>query len=804
MIKFYILRQSYRSLLFLLIGIFSQSFLLSQTFSDVAAQFDINFGGNNATFGNGVSFYDFNNDGWDDVTFAPDNDSLHIYKNLEGTLVKMPSPFFISGDVKQILWVDYDNDRLLDLFITLNVGSNRLFKNMGNFIFQDVTQASGLLTSPAITSNYGASFADYNKDGFLDLYVVTYAIGNVQPVLLNKLYRNNGDGTFTDMTICSGTSMPGSTSFQCLWFDVNNNSWPDLYVINDRIFSNYLFINNGDETFIDQTLGTGLELPGQNCMGGTLGDFDNDGFLDLYIPNTSDAIMYSILLRNNGNGTFSDISQQAGVGADGVAWGCVWIDYDNDTWQDLYVTNASLGYTNEITENHFYRNNQGTSFSLMDNENVFEQSEGNFSYCVARGDLNNDGFYDMALSNAAPFVNSILLNSGNENNYIKITLEGTISNSFAIGSYIRVFVDGRMFTQYTLCGENYLGQNSQHHIFGLGDYQFVDSVLVAYPSGHIDRYYQLEANNTYRFKEGETYLINIMPGADIQLCEGESVNISAGEHAAYNWSNGSNEPAITVTEAGIYTLIVTNELGINNQVDINVQVNPLPDIEASVTQPSCNGFIDGIILLNNQTGIPAAEVLWNGIEGDIILSSLSDGFYNYTFTDLNACSSSGIVSVIDPDPLVAILSITDATQPATGIIAADIFGGIPPYTLWLNGTLFDNPATNLNQGDYWVEIRDVNDCLYADSATVGGILGIYLPSALSSNIYPNPVHDVLLIKPSIAYFEFKIYDISGRKVLEGSADQGRIDQVKNLLPGHYILQLVQQNNAVKRFRFVKH
>ena len=87
---------------------------------------------------------------------------------------------------------------------------------------------------------------------------------------------------------------------------------------------------------------------------------------------------------------------------------------------------------------------------------------------------------------------------------------------------------------------------------------------------------------------------------------------------------------------------------------------------------------------------------------------------------------------------------------------------------------------------------------------MGGILGIYLPSALSSNIYPNPVHDVLLIKPSIAYFEFKIYDISGRKVLEGSADQGRIDQVKNLLPGHYILQLVQQNNAVKRFRFVKH
>ena len=205
-----------------------------------------------------------------------------------------------------MLWVDYDNDLDYDLFVTTENMPEILYNNDGNFNCTDVTQFAGLYGLPAVSE--GISFGDLNNDGFLDFFLCRYMeIGDTNDIShINLLFMNNGDGTFTDKTVATEIGNEIAPSFQGVWLDYNKDGWQDIYVINDKPFdANYLYKNNGDGTFTDMADSAGAGLMLNDPMSNTVGDFDNDSDLDIYMSNVGNLSTEGKLLVNNNDGTFN-------------------------------------------------------------------------------------------------------------------------------------------------------------------------------------------------------------------------------------------------------------------------------------------------------------------------------------------------------------------------------------------------------------------------------------------------------------------------------------------------------------------
>ena len=447
--------------------------------------------------GNGISFCDYNNDGWDDITMATrEGYKIHFFKNVNGQFIEdeeINLPNNISQQ-KQVVWVDIDNDGDKDLFVTSNTGGNKLYANSGNTNFVDITLVSGLPTENM--ESYGASWGDYNNDGFLDVFISNRSETDVQP---NYFYRNNGDNTFTDVTAEAGFDNDSHMTFCSAFFDYNNDGWQDIYLSSDKYFNqNFLYHNNGDGTFSDVSAasGTGIFI---DAMTTTIGDFNNDGWFDIYVTNTpTDG---NVLFRNNGDGTFSNLAIFSGTRLNSYAWGAVFLDADNDMDLDIYVSCEFDGSNPAYRSSAFYKNR---------NNNTFENSrssgfEGDAakSYSNAVGDFNNDGFPDIAVSNIN-FENMYLWENQTENtnNWLKVKLTGVQSNRDGIGSRLEISINGNKQYRYTHCGEGYLSQNSNTEVFGLGTNDVVDYVKVTWLSGIVDYVENVNANQLLEITEG--------------------------------------------------------------------------------------------------------------------------------------------------------------------------------------------------------------------------------------------------------------------------------------------------------------
>ncbi|MDX1407105.1 MAG: VCBS repeat-containing protein, partial [Saprospiraceae bacterium] len=288
----------------------------------------------------GISCVDFNQDGLDDLTFASCiNDTLYFYENQGGGNFTLIDPPLVTNtdEVKGILWIDYDNDGDKDLVTASYGGPTRLYENTGGLNMVDVTVAAGFPIDS--TSSMSVSAADYDRDGDLDLYVCNYGYlpsFPPPPPDTNLMYRNNGDGTFTDVTAFTGTADSTRQSWCATFFDYNNDGWEDLYVANDRVdFRNALYHNNGDGTFSDVSASTGTDIT-IDAMNVGIGDYDNNGYLDIYVTNTPAG---SALLKNNGDSTFTDVASATGTLFPGsTGWGGTFYDFDNDLDLDLYVS----------------------------------------------------------------------------------------------------------------------------------------------------------------------------------------------------------------------------------------------------------------------------------------------------------------------------------------------------------------------------------------------------------------------------------------------------------------------------------
>jgi len=378
--------------------------------------------------GSGVSSVDFDQDGDDDLTLG-NNGNILFYENVDGQFNLIdPNIDTPSGEIRGVIWTDINNDGNLDLMISAYLGEIRLYKNIGSFEFEDITETSGI--SYEVAPNWGISFSDVNRDGFVDLQISRYQnwvnppeSPSVQPELWTRLYLNNGDETFTDSTIESDFVIEPAPVFLGVFFDFNNDLWPDNYSIIDRVPGNRLFVNN-QGTFSDITQEYDVSFPINDPMSNSIADYNNDGYLDIFMTNNSSDITSTILLQNDQGQAFSNVTEAAGVEVFEFGWGAIWVDADNDGWQDLF-----FGLQDD--PNYFFLNDQG---SFIDQSDEMQLENEVPSLSAAKGDYNNDGYYDMIVQSKAPDRSLLLMNQGNENNFIKLTPHGTVSNSMATGS----------------------------------------------------------------------------------------------------------------------------------------------------------------------------------------------------------------------------------------------------------------------------------------------------------------------------------------------------------------------------------
>jgi len=503
----------------------SPTFAQESIFSDATSNFGIDYSyglGINyqygiVSFNGGFSFADFNNDGLDDLTFgSPAGDTIYLYTNEGTSFLALPtsSMFSETGLSSCFYWVDYDNDGDKDLYLANIGGYNKLYRNDGELSFTDVTFESEIIAGTTFT--YSACWADFDLDGWLDLYFVNrrmtgIASGN-PPNSPNFLFRNKGDGTFENVTIQAGVQNSSGLGYAVVAVDYNNDGWPDLYVGNDKDTCNKLYKNNGDGTFEDvsEPNTTGRCI---SSMGIDLADFDANGYLDLYVTNGPGG---NLLLQNNGDETFNEVGTTLGISVNHNGWGTIFEDFDNDGDEDIFAVNGGSNLIPWQRNPLFINQGDGT---FIEDETDSITLNTYHTYGASSGDWNDDGYIDIAVMNVGGDPIKFWQNNGGTNNWFKVHLQGVISNLDGIGTWIEVWSGGQKFIKYTTCGNSFASQYSNDYIFGLGQQEQVDSVVLKWPSGVINSYYELAVNQKITFVEdpanstGECMLV-FYPDAD--------------------------------------------------------------------------------------------------------------------------------------------------------------------------------------------------------------------------------------------------------------------------------------------------
>jgi hypothetical protein len=492
----------------------------------------------------GVGLFDYDNDGYLDlylvnsltvdlVKSKQKTRSALYHNNGDGTFTDVTDKSG-TGDIGWGMGVaigDYNNDGWDDIYVTC-LGPNHLLRNNGNGTFSDVTPKAGV-GDPRWST--GAAFVDYDNDGKLDLFVANYVDFDVNnlpefgkgrtcqfkgvPVQCgprglkgagDSLYHNNGDGTFTDVSRKAGVAdTDGYYGLGVICSDLDDDGLVDIFVANDST-PNFLYHNNGDGTFkeIGFPSGTAVNENGseQGSMGVTLGDYDHDGKLDLFITNFDDD--YNTLYHNDGKGSFTDVSYAAKVAAVSlpyVGWGTWFFDYDNDGWVDLPVINGHV-YPQLPTyrqRNFLHHNNRDGTFTEVGEQLGAGFADKRTGRGAAFGDIDNDGDVDLVINNLDGPPQLVRNDGGSANNSILIKLVGVKSNRNGIGARVRTVAGDLRQVEEVYSGGSYISQSDLRLHFGLGKRTNIDLVEVHWPSGTVDKITNARVNKLITVKEGQ-------------------------------------------------------------------------------------------------------------------------------------------------------------------------------------------------------------------------------------------------------------------------------------------------------------
>jgi enediyne biosynthesis protein E4 len=511
--------------------------------------------------GSGLAFFDYDNDGWLDIYMtngthldaqwpAGKAPTSHLYKNnRDGTFadVTEKSGLARTGWQTGVCVGDYDNDGWDDLFCCF-WGHNILFHNNRDGTFTDVTKKAGLYREE-VHWGAGCTWLDYDRDSHLDLFVCNYI--KIDPATIvspekqvycqwkgipvmcgprgltgdtNVLYHNNGDGTFTDVSEKTGIQKPGPRySITAVSYDFDNDGWPDIYVAVDSEPS-ILFHNNHDGTFTDIAVAAGCSYSEngheQAGMGVGIADYDCDGWFDIFKTNFADDTCN--LYHNNGDGTFTDVTFASGIGVNNryVAWGCAFMDYDNDGWTDIFQVNGHVYPeidTRDIGQTFknprlVYRNLGDGRFKDVSAEMGPGVSEHFSSRGAAFGDYDNDGDIDVLILNLNDPPSLLRNDGGNANNWIKIKLIGTQCNRTAIGARVRVVTGKHAQMDEVTSGTSVMSQSDLRLHFGLGKIQTIDLIEVKWPTTQrIEKFTKVQVNQILTIREGSGIVSHVTP-----------------------------------------------------------------------------------------------------------------------------------------------------------------------------------------------------------------------------------------------------------------------------------------------------
>ena len=495
----------------------------------------------------GLALIDYDYDGYPDIYFVNSltvdlvkskgkTKSTLYHNNGDGTFTDVTDKAGV-GDIGWGMGAavgDYNNDGFDDLYVTC-LGPDHLLKNNGNGTFTDVTQKAGV-GDPRWSA--GAAFVDIDNDGDLDLFVSNYVAFDFNnlpdfgkgklcqykgvPVQCgprglpgdgDSLYRNNGDGTFTDITKKAGVADPdGYYGMGVIASDFDGDGLTDIYVANDST-PNFLYHNNGNGTFkeIGFPSGTAVNENGseQGSMGVTVADYDHDGRFDLFVTNFDDD--YNTLYHNDGSDSFRDVSYAAKVAAVSlpyVGWGTKFFDYDNDGWVDLFVVNGHV-YPQLPTyrqRNLVHHNNRDGTFTEVAAQLGAPFMEKGVGRGAVFGDLDNDGDVDIVINNLDGGPQLLRNDGGNSQNSVLIKTIGVKSNRDGVGARVKVVAGDLTQIDEVRSGDSYLSQSDLRLHFGLAKRTKIDLIEVRWPSGVIDKITGVAANKILTVKEGQGLL----------------------------------------------------------------------------------------------------------------------------------------------------------------------------------------------------------------------------------------------------------------------------------------------------------
>lgn len=500
--------------------------------------------------GGGIALFDCDNDGKLDLAVVNDS-TVEQYRaggNLMVTLyhqdgnsssihftdITKESGLTTRGWGMAIAVGDYDNDGLPDLYVT-GYGHNVLYHNLGNCRFEDVTTKAGVEAGGFST---GAAWADYDRDGHLDLFIARYVKTDLnhlpdpardfrgyRGVLFELpdrmegetdiLFRNRGDGTFEDVSKKAGVSDPEKFhGMGVTWGDYDGDGWPDLYVTNDHGRTlMYHNLQNGTFEEVGMPMGTALGPEGQGYgnMAGDFGDFDRDGKLDLFVTRADDQP--ASLYWNKGD-YFLDIAREAGIAIPTkapVKWGTGFGDFDNDGWPDIIVANGSFSSLLDVLPKEYrfaeplqlFRNRGNLTFDEVADAAGLNAGPLYSRRGTALGDINNDGRLDVVVFNADAPPSVFLNETKNSNHRVVFKLIGTKSNRGAIGARVRVITSKMTQIDEVRAGGSYNSTNDTRLHFGLANEGTIRKIEVFWPSGAKQEFSEVPADAIYEIKENE-------------------------------------------------------------------------------------------------------------------------------------------------------------------------------------------------------------------------------------------------------------------------------------------------------------